>query len=104
MSSPTSSSAIASTDPGPERIEPDPAPISKHARPDSAKIDAGDCAEVVEAKLEEARAENEALEKEYSWLQSEVIRLNRALAEAALEVYSLNKKLDAIFKPEAEED
>ena len=102
MSSPTSSS-VASADPVAERIEADPAPISEHTEPNSAKIDEGDCAEVVRAGLEEIRAENELLEKDNGWLRSEIIRLNQALAEAALEVYSLNKKLDAIFKPEAGE-
>jgi cell division protein FtsB len=58
----------------------------------------------VKARLEEARAENVALEEENGRLQSDVVRLNMALAEAALEVYSLNKKLDAIFKPESGED
>ena len=68
------------------------------------KTDERDCAEAVKAKLEKARAENEVLKEKNDRLQSKVVRLNEALAQAALEVYSLNKKLDAIFKPESGED
>lgn len=56
----------------------------------------------LEAELERVRAGNAFLSEENSRLRSEVIRLNEALVEAGQTIYSLNRKLDAIFKPEAE--
>jgi regulator of replication initiation timing len=56
----------------------------------------------LEAELERVRAGNAFLSEENSRLRLEVIRLNEALAEAGQTIYSLNRKLDAIFKPEAE--
>ncbi len=91
-----SSSPASSADPIVEYVEHYPAPISEPDRPKPAGVDERERAD----ELGEARTETEALEHENGWLRLEVVRLNKALAEAALEVYSLNKKLDAIFKPQ----
>lgn len=56
--------------------------------------------EEVESELEEVRWKNMLLKEENDWLRAEVIRLNQALYEASQNIYSLNRKLDAIFKPE----
>lgn len=57
-----------------------------------------------EIELERIRLENAFLREENNWLRSKVTRLNEALVEANQTIYSLNRKLDAIFKPEAEQD
>lgn len=83
-----------------EAISSSPAPsanpISEPDRPKSAGVDEREYAN----ELGEVRKEIEALEHENGRLRSEVVRLNKTLVEAVLEVYSLNKKLDAIFKPQ----
>jgi hypothetical protein len=56
--------------------------------------------EDMEAELELVRAENKPLKEEIDGLRSEVIMLHQALADANQTIYSLNRKLDAIFKPE----
>ena len=50
-------------------------------------------------ELERAQFGNVLLKEENDWLRSEVIRLHQELAEATQTIYSLNTKLDAIFKP-----
>jgi len=55
--------------------------------------------EELEMELERAQFGNVLLKEENDWLRSEVIRLHQELAEATQTIYSLNTKLDAIFKP-----
>lgn len=40
------------------------------------------------------------LREENRWLRSELIRLNQELVDANEAIYTLNRKLDAIFNPE----
>ncbi|GAB4339318.1 MAG: hypothetical protein Kow0099_14240 [Candidatus Abyssubacteria bacterium] len=56
--------------------------------------------EDMEWEIEELRWKNRLLKEENDWLRAEVIRLNQALSDANQNIYSLNRKLDAIFKPE----
>lgn len=60
--------------------------------------------EQLETELERARLENDFLREENGLLRAEIVRLNWTLAEANEKIYSLNRKLDAIFKPEIEKD
>ncbi len=56
-------------------------------------------AEDTEDELERMRWENDMLKQENDWLRLEVIKLQRSLLDANQTIYSLNRKLDAIFKP-----
>ncbi len=64
----------------------------------------GSAIESLRPEIERAESENDLLKAQNNWFRSEVIRLNEALADANRTIYSLNRKLDAIFKPESEED
>ncbi|RJP19158.1 MAG: hypothetical protein C4520_13285 [Candidatus Abyssobacteria bacterium SURF_5] len=55
--------------------------------------------EEVEAELERERINNQALKEENDWLRVQVIHLQQELITANQNIYSLNRKLDAIFKP-----
>ena len=55
--------------------------------------------EALKTELDHAQFENMLLKEENDWLRSEVIGLHQELAEATQTIYSLNRKLDAIFKP-----
>ena len=82
-----------STEPRIEHIELEPASNPETNQPEPEKFNEQDCGPVTEAALEKVREENDRL-------RLEVIRLNADLAWANSEIYSLNRKLDAIFKPE----
>lgn len=79
------------------RIESDHTSNTAPNRPESQQ-EIDDINATVE--LEWMRTENSILKAENSRLRSEAVRLNEALAEAGRTIYSLNKKLEAIFKPE----
>jgi peptidoglycan hydrolase CwlO-like protein len=53
----------------------------------------------LESELERAQTENTLLREENNWLRTEVNRLQQSLADANEAIYSLTRKLDAIFKP-----
>ncbi|MBI5117672.1 hypothetical protein HZA56_14435 [Candidatus Poribacteria bacterium] len=55
--------------------------------------------EDVAAELDKARSENATLQEENDRLRSEIARLEGELADANQAIYSLEKKLDAIFWP-----
>ncbi|MBI4831900.1 MAG: hypothetical protein HY801_10180 [Candidatus Lindowbacteria bacterium] len=55
--------------------------------------------EEVTVELEKAQAENTSLREENDWLRSEIARLEGALVDANQTIYLLERKLDAIFKP-----
>ena len=52
----------------------------------------------VEAELEQERYEKQVLKEENDWLRVQVIQLQQELITANQNIYSLNRKLDAIFK------
>lgn len=54
--------------------------------------------EEVEAELEQERYEKQVLKEENDWLRVQVIQLQQELITANQNIYSLNRKLDAIFK------
>jgi hypothetical protein len=54
--------------------------------------------DVVEAELERERYEKQVLKEENDWLRVQVIQLQQELITANQNIYSLNRKLDAIFK------
>ena len=91
-----STATVASTDPD---AEPDPR--SEVATP-SRKDEGRRSIKSTGAELERVRSENDLLKEENSRLSSEVVRLNQALADANQEIYSLSRKLDAIFKPDTQ--
>lgn len=82
-------------------IGPDSNPETAIDQPNSQPEAKAQNAGTLEAELEIVRAQNSRLEMENVGLRTEAIRLNEALADANQTIYSLNKKLDAIFKPEA---
>ncbi len=55
--------------------------------------------ENLEEELERKDLENQSLKEENDWLRVQVIQLQQALIDANQSIYSLNRKLDAIFKP-----
>lgn len=55
--------------------------------------------EELQGALEWERGENQRLKEENDWLRVQVIQLQEALTNANQNIYSLNRKLDAIFKP-----
>jgi hypothetical protein len=55
--------------------------------------------EEVETELERERVEKQELKEENDWLRVQVIQLQHELVIANQNIYSLNRKLDAIFKP-----
>ena len=57
----------------------------------------------VEFELERAQTENTLLREENNWLRTEVNRLQLSLADANQTIYSLTRKLDAIFNPDVRE-
>lgn len=57
--------------------------------------------EELKVALERARHTNLLLREENDWLRDEVIRLNQSLYEANRDIYSLKRKLDAIFKTDS---
>ena len=67
--------------------------------PSQGKGDERKSIEELEMELERAQFGNVLLKEENDWLRSEVIKLPQELAEATQTIYSLNRKLDAIFKP-----
>jgi len=68
----------------------DPPPVvKKNSRRDLAEV---------EAELEREENENRSLKEENDWLRVQVIQLQQALIDASQNIYSLNRKLDAIFK------
>ncbi len=54
----------------------------------------------LEEQLHKAQAENNWLKEENERLRSEIVRLNQELASATEAIYTLNRKLDAIFNPD----
>ena len=82
-----------STEPRIEHIELEPAANPETIQTKPEKVDRQDYSPASEAALERMREEN-------GRLHLEMIRLNKDLIEANSEIYSLNRKLDAIFKPE----
>jgi hypothetical protein len=56
--------------------------------------------DTVVKQLQDARAENNILREENERLCSEIVRLNQELADASEAIYTLNRKLDAIFNPD----
>jgi hypothetical protein len=55
--------------------------------------------EEVEAELERERVTKQELKEENDWLRVQLIQLQHELVIANQNIYSLNRKLDAIFKP-----
>jgi hypothetical protein len=53
----------------------------------------------VEAELERERVTKQELKEENDWLRVQLIQLQHELVIANQNIYSLNRKLDAIFKP-----
>jgi hypothetical protein len=70
--------------------EGDASTPKKHSRRDM---------EEAETELERERTENRLLKEENNWLRVQVLELQEALITANQNIYSLNRKLDAIFKP-----
>lgn len=54
----------------------------------------------LEEHLQKARAENSWLKEENERLCGEIVRLNQELTAANEAIYTLNRKLDAIFNPD----
>ena len=54
----------------------------------------------LEEQLRRAQAENNWLKEENERLRGEIVRLNQELAAANEAIYTLNRKLDAIFNPD----
>jgi hypothetical protein len=55
--------------------------------------------EEVEAELERERVTKQELKEENDWLRVQLIQLQHELVIANQNIYSLSRKLDAIFKP-----
>lgn len=86
------------------RSTPDSAANPEINQPKSENIDERAFYPDAGVTVRKLQAENESLKKENGTLRLEVIRLNNDLVEANAEIYSLNRKLNAIFKPEPEEN
>lgn len=82
-----------------EYIEPEPTSNPEIIQPEPEIVEKQDCDPVAKEMLEELQTENEVLKEENGRLHLEMIGLNKDLAEANAEIYSLHMKLDAIFKP-----
>jgi hypothetical protein len=54
----------------------------------------------IEGQPQITNSDYDLLKEENGWLRSELIRLNQELADANEAIYTLNRKLDAIFNPE----
>ena len=55
--------------------------------------------EEMESELDWERNQNRILKEENDWLRVRVMQLQQELVTANQNIYSLNRKLDAIFKP-----
>ncbi len=56
--------------------------------------------EEVDAELDRLQQENSLLREENAGLRAQVLKLQASLADANQNIYALNRKLDAIFKPD----
>ena len=56
--------------------------------------------EEIEAELDRMQQENSMLKEENEGLRAEILKLQVMLAGANQSIYALNRKLDAIFKPD----
>ncbi len=56
--------------------------------------------EEMEAELDRMEQENSQLKEENEGLRAEILKLQASLADANQNIYALNRKLDAIFKPD----
>lgn len=109
----TTAAAGKKADAPPSPVSPEPlvdqapVPVTITAEPPHSETNQADtrtdilACESLEVDLKRARAGNTVLSEENGRLRSEALRLNTELAEANLKIYSLNQKLEAIFKPEA---
>jgi len=56
--------------------------------------------ETIVVQSEQVHSENDSLKEENDRLRAEIVRLNLELAAAHEAIYTLNRKLDAIFNPD----
>ena len=56
--------------------------------------------ETIVEQTDQVHSENDVLREENARLRAEIVRLNLELASAHEAIYTLNRKLDAIFNPE----
>lgn len=73
--------------------------ISCGHTPEQANTPSHD-ANSLEEQLQKAQMENNWLKEENERLRGEIVRLNQELASASEAIYTLNRKLDAIFNPD----
>jgi peptidoglycan hydrolase CwlO-like protein len=75
------------------------ATVSAESSPLAGKKRSRRAPEEIEAELDRVQQENSALKKENAGLQAQIVKLQASLADANENIYALNRKLNAIFKP-----